>query len=361
MLLVYGQFLFAQDTLNSKQIPDSMLHIIEIGYSGSNGEMSYTGEISYTREVKWFGSYEKITYGLGAGIDLNLNIPLFLHLRYNALDFNNSKFFIGSKFGFNLTASDYIFKLNPFIGILMDDWWNITLGYAITDDSESNGVTLATSYQFKTHNRDSDFRILRLGLNADIAPWQSKNELNQFSTIGSNSGAAGAGMFFRLHFTEWFYLQSGISYHFGGFARETTVSDLVNDIGLDLGLIGNLIGSNIKFKGYSNFEFLETPILLCIGSGQVRFLTGILFDNNIGNEYAMELETPLRDIDLAPIEKIIERTIYKEYYDEEMEVYAVVGLDIDVVKHFGIGGKFLIPIENSIDVFSFRTSIYFVF
>jgi hypothetical protein len=44
-----------------------------------------------------------------------------------------------------------------------------------------------------------------------------------------------------------------------------------------------------------------------------------------------------------------------------MEVYAVVGLDIDVVKHFGIGGKFLIPIENSIDVFSFRTSIYFVF
>jgi len=352
------QFAFAQEP-ESKPPSDSISHFISVGYNGSNVGLSYA------REIKWFGSYENFIYGFGVGADIDFsNIPVFLLLRYDILDLSNlggqrfkTKIFLGSNIGFNISSSDYVFKFDPFVGIAFNDWFNISLGYAITDDSDSDGITAMVSYPFKTAKRDDDF--IRLGLNIDFAVWQSKNELIGHNTFGS-SGGVGAGLFLRLHFAEWFYLQSGAAYHLRVLEKETTLSNLASDIGIDLGTLGGIIGNNVTFIGKSEASFLEIPMLLCLGSGQVRFVAGMLFGYNLDNQYIMELETPIANINLSSIEEIIEKRLYDKHY-KETEVYVVTGLDIDVVRHFGVSGRFLIPAGNSIEIFSIRTSIYFVF
>ena len=282
-------------------------------------------------------------------------------MRYEFLNWNDKKLFFGSKLGI---GKHQVF--NPFIGILFEKW-SFALGYGFYSNDVVLGddvipITLKAAWEVETGlPQKKEYDIIRLGLGADIALWQSENELNGCSTFDKCSSpiGGGAGLFFRLYFAKGFYLQPGAYFHYRYFEKEITLSEFIGETEIDY-IIPDFIGDNIIATITWSPVITEIPILLGIGSGQFKFIFGLLWSHLIDSFIDISLATPLGDYELD--EQIFGiRNIINDKYNDSNEYYLIAGLDIDIAKHFGIGGKFLIPVsDNKLETYSFRTSIYFV-
>jgi hypothetical protein len=228
-------------------------------------------------------------------------------------------------------------------------------------DDDAIPITIKAAAEFETGlPQKKEYDFIRLGLGADIALWQSENELNGCSTFEKcSSPSGGAGLFFRLYFTEGFYLQPGAYYHSRNFEKEITLSEFIGKTGIDY-IIPDFIDDNIIANIAWNSPNIEVPVLLGIGSGQFKFIFGLLWSHFLNSLIDISLATPLGDYELdGQIYDI--RSIINDKYNDSDEYYLIAGLDIDIAKHFGIGGKFLIPTsDNKLRTYSFRTSIYFM-
>jgi len=282
-----------------------------------------------------FGDQELFTYGFGYWLEAHFPeiddvIPLenmfFFLLRYDFLNWNDRKIFLGSKFGIGTNVA-----INPFIGILFNKW-NFALGYSGYADKTGH-ITLkigsdlelthtkaetekieksAEEFRKREANRE---RFFRCGIELNSPIWR---DIKYFDNSFPYT-ALGGGLFFRIGPEKILYLTTGLYFKYEEFERQLTVGDFASIFGLSIPSIIDKPLLDLKWEKKS----LEIPLLLNFGSEQIKFSGGMLFELIDGNEYF------INEIN----EKFMENSTGN--------VYWILGLDFDITRSWGIGIKFL--------------------
>jgi hypothetical protein len=281
--------------------------------------------------------------------------------------YNNPKFIVVS--GINSKISIEGIEIVPYIGLNYNNWVS-TLGYSICYGEDcSLSFAVSTGYILKSiidtpeakkdsiekpvAAESSSSRYFRPGIELSYPVYRSKMDFfdNTFPYM-----AGSAGLFFRIG-PESFYLTTGAYAKLDVLQKEMTK---------DLGIFGINIVTLPLMDITWNRLFVEVPLLLSFGSGQIRFTGGALFDFYALSDFSIDVlgNQVLNVNDASEIE---------ERFNEIPigNMYWVLGLDLDVVRHWGIGVKFLIW-NNAFDeprfeaafepsYYQTRVSTYFVF
>ncbi len=343
-------------------------------------------EMSYVQEaVKNFGNDFTFHYGPGFGIYSYVSeeasdqydqysLPVFFNAHFG-LRKGNFEYFFNNRLGTNIyyTYDNCVFCdifYEPSVGIQFKKF-NLSLAYNISSDLENSFVIRAGYRHYyekkvseasneeadstkKTDAKEKSSRYFRPGLELNYPIWRSKID---FFDNSFPYAALGAGLFFRIG-PESIYLTTGAYARLDFLQKEYTADLSIFDIN-----IASLPLLELRWERV----FVEVPLLLSFGSGQIRFTGGALFDFYAASE--------LNIIILE--EKKIDASIIEEKFSEVFgevpggDMYWVLGLDIDIVRHWGIGVKYLIwnHTWSEFDIPSFfepshfqtRVSTYFVF
>jgi len=358
--------------------------LLNIGYLRGL-EMSSVAET--TKNFKYLENDFIISYGPGLGIYWSgadfISFPAFLNVHLG-LQKDNYEYFLDNRLGANLFGDQCDFGTcdvfyEPSVGVQYNNF-NLSLGYNFSSEFENSFVIRAgyrhhyeTTVQIeddsddapKEKEKEKNSRYFRPGIEFNYPVYRSKIEFfdNSFPYL-----AGGAGLFFRIG-PEYFYFTTGAYAKVEGLYKEGFVSK-------DFGIFGINLGSVDFLDLEWNRLFVEVPLLLSFGSGQIRFTGGTLLDFYALSEININVNKKLggKTIISANDAKKIE-----ERFNEipSGNIYAVFGLDIDIVRHWGVGVKCLVwgsslgesdsDLDYKIDMgiepsrFQTRVSTYFVF
>jgi len=267
------------------------------------------------------------------------------------------------------------FEFVPYIGLNWNGWVS-TLGYSLCAKGEDCGLSFSTGYIFKrirdipeakenniekpattessSATESSTSRYFRPGIEFNYPVYRSKIDFfdNSFPYM-----AGGAGLFFRIG-PEPVYFTTGAYAKLDVLHREETQ---------DLSVLGIPVARLPLMDITWSRLFVEVPLLLNFGSGQIRFSGGALLDFYALSELDIDVLNN-RVLSINDANSIEER--FEDIPSGNM--YWVLGLDIDIVRHWGIGVKFLIwysafgePEQNGgafePSHYQTRVSTYFVF
>jgi len=215
--------------------------------------------------------------------------------------------------------------------------WLLTMGYfAASSHDVISGFAFNLGYVYSYQSQKWDWRrekkakdpdrprYFRLGLELNYPAWRDSVD---FFENSFPYPAIGGGLFFRLG-TDKIYLSTGFYAKAEMLERHET---------RDLGLFGITLTTLPLMDIYWSRFFWEIPVLLNFGSGQIRFTGGLLLDFYAASDFQIDVlgNTVLSE---SNRDRIMER--FSESPDGNM--YWVAGLDFDILKHWGIGVKFLI-------------------
>jgi len=361
ILLVFYGTIFAEK--------DTSYYTFSGGYSGLglNAVFHWAGITSLGKENNYF------LPGIGFGLVEKGIIALSADLQFGKLLPDNPQFAIVG--GMNYKISIENSEIVPYIGLNWNGWVS-TLGYSICSEEENSGLSFSAGFIYKTIKdipepkdipeakkdsiekpaaaKSSGPRYFRPGIEFNYPVYRSKIDFfdNSFPYT-----AGGAGLFFRIG-PEPIYFTTGAYAKMDVLHREET-QDL------------NVFGIHITRLPLMDITwsrlFVEVPLLLSFGSGQIRFTGGALLDFYALSEIDIDVLNN-RVLSINDADSIEER--FEDIPSGNM--YWVLGLDIDIVRHWGIGVKFLIwyntfsePDQNSEAFepshYQTRVSTYFVF
>jgi len=320
--------------------------------------------------------------GLGFGLVENGLVAAAADIQYNYQLPNQSYI----AFGINPRLSFDGFEFIPYVGYVYNRWF-FNLGYSIWNIGIDNSLSLNAGYIFENINErkiitereekrkekeeNSSDRYFRLGIELNYPVYRSEIEFfdNSFPYV-----AAGAGLFFRIG-PEYFYLTTGANVKFESLYKEGIAR-------ADFGIFGiNLISAPLLDLEWNRL-FVEVPLLLSFGSGQIKFTGGLLFDFYTLSEVNVTVNEKVPIIGGQNVISANDAEKIEERFDKinlpDGNVYVVLGLDIDIMRNWGIGIKCLMlpgsvevngPNDSSYDVekgiepasFQTRVSTYFVF
>jgi len=355
------------------------------GYSGLGlNTFVYVFGMKYLSGKPVFSDVEiSNLFGLGSGLGLTeKGLAVSVDMLYGFPLANQSRltFGINPRIPF---SSDMDIEFITYIGYLYKQWL-FNLGYSVN----LNSLSLNVGYIFenikekkiiterkeekperaeKTEKSEkSSARYFRPGIELNYPVYRSSIEFfdNSFPYT-----AAGAGLFFRIG-PEYFYFTTGVN----------AKLDVLNKEGFARAEFG-IFGINIVSVPFLDLEwdriFVEVPLLLSFGSGQIKFTGGALFDFYVLSEVTVNVNEKLGGqtiISVNDADKIEER--FDKINLPDGNLYWVLGLDIDIVRHWGVGVKCLIlgstfsesgasdyKVDMGIEPARFQTRIstYFVF
>jgi hypothetical protein len=330
---------------------DTSYYTFSGGYSGLgwNAVFHWAGIKSFGKENNFL-----LIPGIGFGLAEKGIVPFSADLQFQMLLPDNPQVAIVSGMNYKISREDV--ELVPYIGINWNDWVS-TLGYSLCSKEENSGLSFSTGYIFKRikdipeAKKDS---IFRLGIEFNYPVYRSKIDFFDYSFPYT---AGGAGLFFRIG-PEPIYFTTGAYAKMDVLHREETQ---------DLRILGIPIARLPLLDITWSRLFVEVPLLLSFGSGQIRFTGGALLDFYALSEI---------DIDVLnnQVLSINDASTIEERFEDipSGNMYWVLGLDLDIVRHWGIGVKFLIwyntfsePEQNSEAFepshYQTRVSTYFVF
>jgi hypothetical protein len=287
--------------------------------------------------------------------------------------------------GINPRMSLDEFEFITYIGFIYKQWL-LNLGYSI---GSNDNLSLNVGYSFESikekkiveknieekkeeksaENSEkpekNSTRYFRPGIEFNYPIYRSKIEFfdNSFPYL-----AGGAGLFLRMG-PEYFYFTTGV------YAKE----DVLYKEGIASAEF-KILGINLVSVPLLDLEwdrvFVEVPLLLNFGSGQIRFTGGVLLDFYAASNVSVKVN---KNVPILGGQNLISASDAEKIEDRfneipEGDLYVVFGLDIDIVRHWGIGVKCSIwggdwwP-DNVIDAnmgiepsrFQTRISTYFVF
>jgi hypothetical protein len=313
--------------------------------------------------------------GLGFGLVENGLVAAAADIQYNHPLPNQSYI----AFGINPRLSFDGFEFIPYVGYVYNRWF-FNLGYSIWNIGIDNSLSLNAGYMFENirterkkekreeKSEESSTSYFRLGLELNYPVYRSEIEFfdNSFPYL-----EAGAGLFFRIG-PEYFYLTTGAYARLDVLYKEGIVSKDFGILGINLGTVPLL---DLEWSRL----FVEVPLLLSFGSGQIRFTGGMLLDFYALGEVNVNVN---ENIPIIGGQNIISANDAEKIEDRFSEIpggylYTVLGLDIDIMRNWGIGVKCLIltgsldgpddsgmfDIEKGIEPARFKTRIstYFIF
>jgi hypothetical protein len=309
-----------------------------------------------------FGLVEK--GAIAASGDIQFGVPL------------SNQFYM--TLGLNPRVSLDEFEFVTYVGFLYKQWL-FNLGYS--GGSEGGNLSLNAGYIFESIKEEkiitekkeeksekSSTRYFRPGIEINYPVYRSEIEFfdNSFPYL-----AGGAGLFFRIG-PEYFYFTTG------AYAKE----DVLYKEGIaskDFGILGINLGSVPLLDLEWDRVFVEIPLLFSFGSGQIRFTGGVLLDFYVLSEVNVNVN---ENIPIVGGQNIISASDAEKIEDRFSEIpegnlYVVLGLDIDIMRHWGVGVKCLIwggdrwgdsdmvDIDTNMGIepsrFQTRVSTYFVF
>jgi len=326
-------------------------------------------------------------YGLGGDF---FSWPLFynVHLGLPKGDF---EYFFNNRLGTSIYGGNEDFEYcyfcdifyEPSIGVQFNNF-NLSLGYNFSSYFENSFVIrVGFRHNYETKIKDDSGDAEKENVPKEEAPKENNSryfrpgiEINypvsrskiEFFDNSFPYPAAGAGLFFRIG-PEYFYFTTGAYAKVDVLRKDGLLSADFKILGISLATVPLLDLEWTRF-------FVEVPLLLSFGSGQIRFVGGVLADfyaasqidiyvsDNLGGQNIIKIKP-------SDVEKI------EEKFDEvpNGNLYVVLGLDIDIMRHWGIGVKCLI-LGGSLDEESYsdidmkgiepshfqtRVSTYFVF
>jgi hypothetical protein len=229
----------------------------------------------------------------------------------------------------------------------------------------------------------SGFRLgtvrFKPGIELNYPVWHSKMD------FFDNSSYPGGGLFLRMWpagSSEFIYFTTGAY-----FSYEALYKKAANNL--------SALGMGIATLPFLDLEynriFVEIPLLLNFGNGQIKFTVGFLLDFCVDSYFDMYISKDIPIIGGRSIYDIIREQYTDEYvpiiigntsisaidiYDidsirqeangREYESFLVLGLDMDIVEYWGVGVKLLIrgtPDQSLTELSRFQTRIstYFIF
>jgi len=311
---------------------------------------------------------------IAASLDLQYGFPL-INQSYMSL-------------GINPRISFDSFEFITYVGYLYKQWF-FNLGYSIGYDFDDNCLSLNVGYIFESTKEQKitternerkeekkeeksekpSARYFRPGIEINYPVYRSSIE---FFDNSFPYPAIGAGLFFRIG-PEYFYFTTGANAKVEALKKE----------GFARAEFG-ILGINIVSVPFLDLEwdrlFVEVPLLLSFGSGQIRFTGGALLDFYALSEVNVNVSSDVPIIGGQNVISASDAKKIEERFDKinlpSGNIYVVLGLDIDIMRHWGIGVKCLIwggdwwdDSDSDIDVnmgiepshFQTRVSTYFVF
>jgi len=398
VIISFCDNVFAEEEIPQKQelepLPkDSVIKraiLLNTGYL--NGlEMSLVVEGIASREdyVLRYGPGIGV-YGVGGDF---FSYPIFFNA-YLGLQKGDFEYFFNNRLGTHILGYelDYAYCLlcdvfyEPSVGIQYNNL-NLSLGYNFNGHFENSFVIrVGFRHNYETKIKDDSGDAEKENVPKEEAPKENKSryfrpgiEINypvsrskiEFFDNSFPYPAAGAGLFFRIG-PEYFYFTTGAYAKVDVLYKEGIVSK-------DFGILGiNLISLPLLDLEWNRL-FVEIPLLLNFGSGQIRFTGGALFDFYAASEINIKVNEKVPIVGGQNIISAKEAKKIEERFNEipDGNIYAVLGLDIDIVRHWGIGVKCLIwggslgesdsDLDYKIDTgiepshFQTRVSTYFVF
>ncbi|MCL1967670.1 MAG: hypothetical protein FWF67_07275 [Fibromonadales bacterium] len=365
-LFVLSRLVFA-DVENAENLvsdvvseKDTNHYTLSVGYSGLGLNAFF-----HRNWIKHFTfSDEKIsklfiTAGYGAGLveegliaasaDIQLGIPL-----------SNSDIIL-IPLGLNPRLSLEEMEFITYIGVLYKQWL-FNLGYSIStvgDNSFANSFSLSLNvgYLFKSitdkkieeekieekkpaennekpeKTKEPSARYFRPGIEFNYLIYRSKIEIFENSFPYT---AIGAGLFFRIG-PEYFYFTTGAYAQTDALYKEGIAK-------ADFGIFGINIASVPLLDLTWGRLFVEVPLLLSFGSGQIRFTGGALLDFYAAGEVDITVNEKIPGLGGQTLISANDAKKIEERFNDvpDGNLYWVLGLDIDVVRHWGIGVKCLI-------------------
>jgi len=361
-LLIFCSNVFADTLEPQAEVPKDSVNefivLLNLGFNLNGSEMSYV----FQKEVK---NYFTFRYGPGLGIYVVsewefILMPLFFNIHFG-LQKSNFEYFFNNRLGANMcygVVCDLFYE--PSVGIQFNNL-NLSFGYnynIFLKDSYAIHIGYRHDYEKADSIKKSDVkkkgsRYFRPGLELNYPVWRSRIDFfdNSFPYV-----AGGAGLFFRIG-PESIYFTTGVYVKWDVLEEEYT---------RNLGIFGINMFSLPLLELRWERGFVEIPLLLSFGIGQIRFVAGALFDFYAHSEISLIVleEGVLSFNDASEIEKR-----FSEVPSGNM--YWVLGSDIDIVRHWGIGVKYLIwdhswsefdiPSVFEPNRFQTRVSTYFVF
>ena len=312
---------------------DTSYYTLSGGYSGLGWNAVFHWD-----EITSFGEKNNFLFipGIGFGLVEKGIIAVSGDLQFQMLLPDNPQFAAVGGMNSKISIEDVEFV--PYIGLSWNDWV-FTLGYSLCSN-EDCGLSFGAGYVFKrimdipeakkdsiekpVAAESSSSRYFRPGIELNYPVYRSKIDFfdNSFPYI-----AAGAGLFFRIG-PEYLYFTTG------AYAK---MDFLQKEVTKDLGVFGIKITTLPLLDITWGRLFVEVPLLLSFGSGQIRFTGGTLFDFYALSDISIDVlgNQVLNSNDASEIEERFNEIPFGN-------MYWVLGLDIDVVRHWGIGVKFLI-------------------
>jgi len=389
---------FAEEKILQKQEPESQVEtpkdsiekrtaFFNVGYLRGL-EMSYVQESIYS-EKDFF-----LRYGAGFGIfgldgDF-FSLPFFFNVHLG-LPKGNLEYFFNNRIGTDIYGENEDIEscffcdvfYEPSVGIQFNNFinnLNLSVGYNFSSSFENSLVIRAGfrhHYEVKVKDKDDSSdapkekssRYFRPGIEINYPVYRS--EIGFFDNSFPYP-AAGAGLFFRIG-PEYFYLTIGAYAKIDVLYKEGIISKDFEVLGIKLGSVDLL---DLEWDRL----FVEIPLLLNFGSGQIRFTGGVLFDFYASGGVYLIVNDKVPILGGEKLENINADADKKinDMFDEITggNIYTVLGLDIDIMRHWGIGVKCLIwsgsleESESDLDYlnigivpsrFQTRVSTYFVF
>jgi hypothetical protein len=370
---------FKQDSLeknvntNIISEKDTSNYIFSVGYSGLG-----FNTFAHWDKIKTFGN-NSLLGGLGLGLVENGLVAISGDLQLHTLLPNTPNTAI--TVGLNPRISLESFEIITYIGFLYKQWL-FNLGFSACSDC--GNLSLNVGYIFQNIKektikeekkieeekpiennekpKKSTTRYFRPGieLNCLIYPLEIKLFDNSFSYSG-----VGLGLFFRIG-PESFYFTTGAYAKFDVLSKEGIEKDILSEY-------FKILEINIPIPPILDLtwtrSFVEIPLLLSFGSGQIRFTSGALFDFYTASNISVDIN---EKIPIVGGKNLIDDESNSNVPDGNL--YVVLGLDIDILRHWGIGVKCLIwggsfgesdGLYNVMGIepprFQTRISTYFVF
>ena len=349
---------------------DTSYRMLTVGYSGLG------------LNAFWYWDWMKIDpyyfyiVGLGLGFVEEGFIAASVDLQYGWPLPNQSYIALGVNPRISLDRFEFI----TYVGYIYKQWL-FNLGYSVGLEeyfNKFNCLSLNAGYIFESVGEkkeetpeESSARYFRPGIEINYPVYRSSIDFfdNSFPYL-----AAGAGLFFRIG-PEYFYLTTGANVKFESLYKEGIMRG-------EFGIFGiNLISAPLLDLEWNRL-FMEVPLQLSFGSGQIRFTGGVLFDFYVLSEVNVNVNENVPIIGGQTIISAGDAEKIEERFDKinlpSGNIYVVLGLDIDVMRNWGIGVKCLIltgsldgpdedsgmyDIEKGIEPARFQTrvSTYFVF
>jgi hypothetical protein len=355
---------------NTVAKPDTSHSTLSVGYSGLGFNAFW-----HWNMIRYFGKDDNFLYMIGPGLGLaekGIALSGDFQLGMKLPSTPHSAITLGLNPKFVVFGEDVLndYEILLYTGFLYKQWL-FTLGYSLCEDFYGNCSSFAFNaghiFEFvkekevkEKKEQKSATRYFRPGIEINYPVWRSEIEFwdNSFPYP-----TAGAGLFLRIG-SESFYFTTGTYIRAEDLYKEGVVTGDLSVYGINLATLPLL---DLEWKR----GFLEVPLYLSFGSGQIKFTGGVLLDFYLGgdiNIYINEDVPLIGGESLTSVNEAAANEIIEKLLLNDGNMYCVLGLDFDIVRYWGIGVKFLIWVEGGTEYsisepsrFQTRVSTYFVF